>query len=32
MLNSADNETERLFLYGILAEAAVAIPEVFALM
>jgi len=32
MLNSADNETERLFLYGILAEAAVAIPEVFALI
>lgn len=31
-LNSADNESERLFIYGLLAEAAVAIPEVFALV
>ncbi|KAI9005808.1 hypothetical protein CLU79DRAFT_712957 [Phycomyces nitens] len=32
MLNSADNEAERLFLYSFLAEAAIAIPEVFALV
>lgn len=31
-LNSADNESERLFIYGLLAEAAVAMPEVFALV
>ncbi|KAI7901256.1 uncharacterized protein BX663DRAFT_515416 [Cokeromyces recurvatus] len=32
MLNAADNESERLFIYGLLSEAAVAIPEVFALV
>ncbi|RUS29150.1 hypothetical protein BC938DRAFT_480989 [Jimgerdemannia flammicorona] len=32
MLNTAENESERLFLYGILAEAAVAVPEVFSLI
>ncbi|KAI8137099.1 hypothetical protein BJV82DRAFT_547510 [Fennellomyces sp. T-0311] len=31
-LNSADNESERLFIYGLLAEAAVGMPEVFALV
>lgn len=31
-LNSADNESERLFIYGLLAEAAMAMPEVFALV
>ncbi|KAI8390971.1 uncharacterized protein BYT42DRAFT_508674 [Radiomyces spectabilis] len=29
LLNSAENESERLFLYGLLAEAAVSMPEVF---
>ncbi|KAL0094126.1 hypothetical protein F4703DRAFT_1816773 [Phycomyces blakesleeanus] len=28
-LNMADNESERLFLYGLLAEAAVSMPDVF---
>ncbi|KAI7858100.1 hypothetical protein BDC45DRAFT_434174 [Circinella umbellata] len=32
LLNSAENESERLFLYSFLAEAAVSIPEVFALV
>lgn len=32
LLNTAENESERLFLYSILAEAAVSIPEVFALV
>ncbi|KAI9476257.1 MAG: hypothetical protein EXX96DRAFT_293488 [Benjaminiella poitrasii] len=32
MLNAADNESERLFIYGLLSEAAIAIPEVFALV
>ncbi|KAL1920332.1 uncharacterized protein VTP21DRAFT_1478 [Calcarisporiella thermophila] len=32
MLNNAENEAERLFLYGMLAESAVAIPEVFSLV
>lgn len=32
MLNAADNESERLFIYGLLSEAAVTIPEVFALV
>ncbi|KAI9489055.1 hypothetical protein BDB00DRAFT_771458 [Zychaea mexicana] len=32
LLNSAENESERLFLYSFLAEAAVSIPEVFALI
>ncbi|OZJ06244.1 hypothetical protein BZG36_00849 [Bifiguratus adelaidae] len=31
MLNSADDEQERLFLYGLLAEAAMALPESFSL-
>ncbi|RCI05603.1 Ras GTPase activating protein ira2, partial [Rhizopus stolonifer] len=29
MLNAADNELERLFIYGLLSEAAVTLPEVF---
>ncbi|CAG8470540.1 8562_t:CDS:10 [Ambispora gerdemannii] len=32
MLQNAEHEPERLFLYGFLSEAAVAIPEVFALV
>ncbi|KAI8647143.1 hypothetical protein BD408DRAFT_358792 [Parasitella parasitica] len=32
MLNTADNESERLFIYGLLSEAANAIPEVFSLI
>ncbi|RCI06233.1 Ras GTPase activating protein ira2, partial [Rhizopus stolonifer] len=32
MLNLLDNEAERLFLYGFLSKAAVAIPEIFALV
>ncbi|KAI7885924.1 uncharacterized protein EV154DRAFT_521553 [Mucor mucedo] len=32
MLNSADNESERLFIYGLLSEAAITIPEVFSLV
>ncbi|CAG8450213.1 2329_t:CDS:10 [Ambispora leptoticha] len=32
MLQNAEHEPERLFLYGFLAEAAIAIPEVFALV
>lgn len=32
MLNAADNELERLFIYGLLSEAAIAIPEVFSLV
>ncbi|KAI8142067.1 hypothetical protein BJV82DRAFT_159057 [Fennellomyces sp. T-0311] len=32
LLNSAENESERLFLYSFLADAAVSIPEVFALV
>ncbi|KAI8975358.1 hypothetical protein BDF20DRAFT_914298 [Mycotypha africana] len=32
MLTAADNEYERLFIYGLLSEAAIAIPEVFALV
>ncbi|OAD05753.1 hypothetical protein MUCCIDRAFT_137611, partial [Mucor lusitanicus CBS 277.49] len=32
MLNAADNESERLFIYGLLSEAAIAIPEVFSLV
>ncbi|KAF7721136.1 Ras GTPase activating protein ira2, partial [Apophysomyces ossiformis] len=32
MLNSTENEPERLFLYSFLAEAAVSIPEAFALV
>lgn len=32
MLNTADNDPERLFIYGLLSEAAVTIPEVFALV
>ncbi|KAI8983424.1 hypothetical protein BDB01DRAFT_790689 [Pilobolus umbonatus] len=32
MLNAADNESERLFIYGLLSEAAVAVPEVFTLI
>ncbi|OZJ04004.1 hypothetical protein BZG36_03619, partial [Bifiguratus adelaidae] len=32
MLNNAESEPERLFLYGILAEAAVDVPEVFSLV
>lgn len=32
MLNAADNESERLFIYGLLSESAVARPEVFSLM
>ncbi|KAF7726129.1 Ras GTPase activating protein ira2 [Apophysomyces ossiformis] len=31
-LNSADNESERLFIYGLLAEAATSMPEVFAVV
>ncbi|CAG8659125.1 6043_t:CDS:2, partial [Acaulospora colombiana] len=31
MLQTADQEPERLFLYGFLAEAAVSLPEVFSL-
>ncbi|CAO3592087.1 unnamed protein product [Absidia cylindrospora] len=32
MLNTAENEAERLFLYTFLSEASVSIPEVFALV
>lgn len=32
MLNAADNELERLFIYGLLSEAAVTIPKVFSLV
>ncbi|KAI8097774.1 uncharacterized protein BX664DRAFT_356981 [Halteromyces radiatus] len=32
MLNTAENEAERLFLYSFLSEASVSIPEVFALV
>jgi hypothetical protein len=32
ILNAADNELERLFIYGLLSEAAVSIPEVFSLV
>ncbi|KAG0184581.1 Ras GTPase activating protein ira2 [Apophysomyces sp. BC1034] len=32
MLNSAENEPERLFLYSFLAEAAVSVPEAFSLV
>ncbi|KAI9318553.1 hypothetical protein BX666DRAFT_1511999 [Dichotomocladium elegans] len=32
MVTSVENETERLFLYKFLAEAAVSIPEVFSLV
>ncbi|KAG1221864.1 hypothetical protein G6F68_020805 [Rhizopus microsporus] len=32
MLSLAENEAERLFLYGILSKAAVSTPEVFALV
>ncbi|KAF9394993.1 Ras GTPase activating protein ira2, partial [Podila epigama] len=32
MLQNAETESERLFLYAFLAEAAVALPEVFALV
>ncbi|KAI8079304.1 hypothetical protein BDF21DRAFT_493917 [Thamnidium elegans] len=32
MLNAADNESERLLIYGLLSEAAIAIPEVFSLV
>ncbi|KAI7872193.1 hypothetical protein BDF14DRAFT_1757760 [Spinellus fusiger] len=32
MLRSAENEAERLFLYGFLAESAISIPEVFSLV
>ncbi|KAI9027661.1 hypothetical protein CLU79DRAFT_697324 [Phycomyces nitens] len=32
MVNASDNESERLFLYEFLAEAAVSIPEVFSLV
>ncbi|KAI9317519.1 hypothetical protein BX666DRAFT_2026794 [Dichotomocladium elegans] len=32
LLNSAESESERLFLYSFLSEAAVSIPEVFALV
>ncbi|KAI9476341.1 MAG: hypothetical protein EXX96DRAFT_507481 [Benjaminiella poitrasii] len=32
MLSLADNETERLFLYGFLSKAAISTPEVFALV
>ncbi|KAL0078943.1 hypothetical protein F4703DRAFT_1778323 [Phycomyces blakesleeanus] len=32
MVNASDNESERLFLYEFLAEAAISIPEVFSLV
>lgn len=32
MLNTADNESERLLIYSLLSEAAVVIPEVFRLV
>ncbi|RIA90709.1 hypothetical protein C1645_875920 [Glomus cerebriforme] len=32
MLQTAEHEPERLFLYGFLAEAAIALPEVFTLV
>jgi neurofibromin 1 len=32
MLSLAENEAERLFLYGFLSKAAVSTPEVFALV
>lgn len=32
MLNATDSESERLFIYGLLSEAAVSLPDVFALM
>ncbi|CAO3639828.1 unnamed protein product [Cunninghamella echinulata] len=32
LLNTVDNETERLFLYTFLSDTSVAIPEVFALV
>lgn len=32
MLNTADNESERLLIYSLLSEAAVAIPKVFRLV
>ncbi|KAF7730429.1 Ras GTPase activating protein ira2 [Apophysomyces ossiformis] len=32
MINSSEKESERLFLYNFLSEAAVSIPEVFALV
>ena len=31
-LNTSDSDTERLFIYGLLAESALAMPEVFALV
>lgn len=32
LLNASDNESERLFLYAVLADAATSVPEVFALV
>ncbi|KAI8076544.1 uncharacterized protein B0P05DRAFT_546306 [Gilbertella persicaria] len=32
LLNASDNESERLFLYSLLADAATSVPEVFALV
>lgn len=32
LLNASENESERLFLYGLLADAAISVPEVFALV
>ncbi|KAG1177602.1 hypothetical protein G6F70_005649 [Rhizopus microsporus] len=32
MLNATDSESERLFIYGLLSEAAVSLPDVFALI
>jgi neurofibromin 1 len=32
LLNASENESERLFLYTLLADAATSVPEVFALM
>ncbi|KAI8363872.1 hypothetical protein EDC96DRAFT_558843 [Choanephora cucurbitarum] len=32
LLNTSDNESEKLFLYSLLADAAVTVPEVFALV
>ncbi|KAG1471849.1 hypothetical protein G6F56_001890 [Rhizopus delemar] len=32
MLNAADSESERLFIYDLLSEAAVSMPDVFALI
>lgn len=32
LLNASENESEKFFLYGILADAAISVPEVFALV